>query len=64
MECPKGSACVDSTHEVKTINRAIDWYELVTESDLPIKVIQNKSGDGRVMIKVYNCKGTLIESRG
>ena len=64
MECPRGSSCTESTHEVKTLAKAQEWCSKADESDLPLQIEQRKSSDGRVMIKVYNCKGTLIESRG
>ena len=64
MICPKGSECTETTHEVKTMAGAREWFDNVNESDLPIIVNQVKSTDGRLMIKIYSKDKQLIHSRG
>ena len=64
MECPKGSECKESSHEVKTAKKATEWFDGANESDLPLTVRQVTSADGRVMIKVYDRNKKLIHQRG
>lgn len=64
MECPRGSSCTESTHEVKTMVKAQEWCAVASQGDLPLQIEQMKSQDGRLMVKIYNCNGKLIESRG
>lgn len=64
MICQKGSECSETTHEVKTMAAAIEWFTGVTEDDLPITVNQIKSIEGRLMIKVYSNDKRLIHRRG
>lgn len=64
MECPRGSSCTESEHEVKTIAKAQEWFEGAQESDLPIKVNQVKAANGRLAISIYSNYGKLIHKRG
>jgi len=64
MECPKGSECKESSHQVKTAQKATEWFDGVTENDLPLTIRQVTSSDGRVMIKVYDRNQNLIHKRG
>jgi cystathionine beta-lyase family protein involved in aluminum resistance len=64
MECPKGSACKESTHTVTTFDKAVEWFNSVSASDLPITIEQRKSSDGRLMVWIENCKGEFIHKRG
>ena len=64
MECPKGSECKESSHVVKTEQKATEWFDGATENDLPLTIRQVTSSDGRVMIKVYDRNQNLIHQRG
>lgn len=63
MECPRGSTCTESTHEVKTIDKALEWFDQCHESDLPITINTFKSSNGRMRVKIYS-KNQLIYKRG
>lgn len=64
MECPRGSTCIESSHEVKTLAKAVEWCESATNDDLPIRIEQRKSADGRLMVNIYSDTGQLMERRG
>lgn len=64
MECPRGSICTESTHTVKTLEKAAEWFPDVSAQDLPVTVKTYKAGNGRMLIKVYGSKNTLIHTRG
>ncbi len=64
MQCPRGSECKESTHEVKTLEKAKEWHEGVTDKDLPITVQQFTASNGRVMVKVFASCGSMIKSKG
>lgn len=64
MECPKGSICKETQHEVKTLKAAQEWLGRVTEEMLPIRVNQLTASDGRVQISIRDCNGKLIHMRG
>ena len=64
MDCPRGSECTESTHQVKTLGFAVEWSELVTDGDLPITVQQHTAHNGRARIQVRANDGRLIERRG
>jgi len=49
---------------VKTADKATEWFDGVTENDLPLTIRQTTSSDGRVMIKVYDKDKKLIHQRG
>ena len=63
MECPKGSICTESTHEVKTLAKALEWFPSCLESHLPLTINTYKAHDGRLQINIYS-KGRLIHKRG
>ena len=64
MECPKGLPCVESTHSVKTLAKAAEWYPAISASDMPIRIEQRIGEGGRVLAKIYSCSGQLIHKRG
>lgn len=64
MICPKGSECRESVHEVRTLDKAREWFPGVTEDQLPLLVNQHKSSDGRLYISVYSKDRRLIYKRG
>jgi len=64
MECPRGSEMTESTHEVKTIKKALEWCGHVTELHLPISVNQRIAIGGRAMIQIRDKNGNLLTSRG
>jgi len=63
VDNPRGGTCTESIHPVKTLAKAIEWYEDCVESDLPIKIYQQDAG-GRLRVKIYNNAGDLLRSRG
>lgn len=64
MECPRGSICTESTHTVKTLDKALEWCPPVKDCHLPITVSINKAQGGRMLIKVYSHDNLLIHKRG
>ena len=64
MICPKGSTCKESDHEVKTLVMAKEWFDGAEAHDLPIRVSQQTSSEGRCRVTVHNNLGQLIYSRG
>jgi len=64
MECPKGSICAESTHEVKTLKGAKEWWGKINESMLPVKITQQTSADGRIHLSIRDKNGTLVHRRG
>lgn len=64
MECPKGSTCTESSHEVKTLDKALEWYPGCDETDLPIRIEQRKGAGGRIFARIYNVNNHIIYKRG
>jgi len=64
MECPRGSATTESSHEIKTIAGALEWIAEPKISDLPLTIHQQTAQNGRVQIQVRANDGRLIEKRG
>ena len=64
MECPRGSLLTETTHQVKKIQTAREWYSEVREEDLPISVTQYTALNGRCLVKVRNCMDKIIHVRG
>lgn len=64
MEDPKGGPLTEQTHQVKTMNKAIEWFPLVSCKDLPITVEQKVATNGRIHIKVFDRYGKLIHTKG
>lgn len=64
MICPKGSECTESTHEVKTIDTALQWFGGCRQEDLPVLITQTTAIDGRVKIQVTSKSGQVIHRRG
>jgi len=64
MECPRGSYCRESTHQVKTMDKALEWYPEALESHLPITVTSQVASDGRRHVKVHDLNDNLIFTRG
>ena len=63
MDDPRGGVCSEQEHWVKTFEKAKEWFPYVEERDLPIKIVQYKSSDGRTRLQVYNHRG-LIYHKG
>ena len=59
-----GYECKSSSHEVKTLEKAQEWYSKVTVDDLPITVDQRTTVVGRVFARIYNKDGKLLGTRG
>ena len=55
--------CKQSTHEVKTLDKAREWYPEVAEGQLPIHVEQMTASNGRVRV-VVSSDGVVVHSRG
>jgi len=64
MECPKGSTCSDSDHTVKTLKMAKEWFEDITEDQIPIRVNQLTASNGRVQITIRDNTGSIVHTRG
>jgi len=64
MQCPKGSEVKTSEHQIKTIEKAREWFAGVQKYDLPITVRKDTARNGRCMITVYDNVGKKIHSRG
>jgi hypothetical protein len=65
VECPRGSETLSSQHEVKTIEKAEEWCRKpISEDDLPLTIHQDKTPNGRIRVKIFNDKGSLIVERG
>ena len=64
MENPRGGSCTESTHKVKTIETAREWFDGAQESDLPMTVMQWKAPGGRIAVIFINANGRRIGSRG
>lgn len=61
MQCKCGGIMSESTHEVKTLKKAIEWGKNVKESELPLKIHQNKcEGCGRLSYLAENNAGFII----
>jgi len=63
VDNPKGGPVIESTHSVKTLAKAQEWYSDCTEDDLPILVLQ-QNADTRLRIRIYDKNNNLITSRG
>tara|TARA_R110001606_G_C15105556_1_gene620255 strand:- start:44 stop:316 length:273 start_codon:yes stop_codon:yes gene_type:complete len=63
VDNPKGGTVVESTHSVKTINKAREWYSQCVESELPIKINQ-QDADGRLRVRVYDNNDKMVSSKG
>lgn len=64
MECPRGSMCTESSHEVKTLDKAREWCSHVEEHHLPITVYSSTSANGRLHARIYSVKGNLLKLKG
>ena len=64
MQCPRGSTVTESTHLVKTIEKAKEWYPLTKDDHLPIKIEQYTASNYRVMVKIWDKNGNFIYARG
>ena len=64
MICDRGSDVTETEHEVKTLNKAKEWYAGVTEIQLPVTIRQYTSRSGRCMIKVFDVNKKQIHQRG
>ena len=61
MQCKCGGTMSESTHEVKTLKKAIEWCKDAKESDLPLTINQNKCGGcGRLHFQVANNEYSII----
>ena len=61
MQCKCGGVMTESTHEVKTLKKATEWGKEVKESELPLKIHQNKCVCGRLNYMVENNAGFIIK---
>ncbi len=64
MECPRGSMCKESTHQVITIKTALEWFSGAKVEDLPLTVQQQTAANGRIHAKVFGNDGELLYTRG
>lgn len=56
--------CSESSHQVKTMAKAAEWFPRVVTSQLPITVDSSTGAGGRVCVRIYSASGKLIERRG
>jgi len=63
VDNPRGGTCTETLHSVKTLNKALEWCESCTDSDLPIKIYQQSAG-GRLRVRIFNKDDKLISSVG
>ncbi|PCJ26509.1 MAG: hypothetical protein COA94_05215 [Rickettsiales bacterium] len=63
MECNRGSVCKESDHQVKTLEKAVEWFYGVELEHLPIRVNQVTAHNGRVQITIFDCDGVPIHKR-
>lgn len=63
MDSPRGHETTTSTHVVKTLSQAKEWYDGTVPSDLPVTIWQDKAGT-RIRITVLNNKKEIIHRRG
>lgn len=61
MECSKGSIVKELEHEVKTLEKAREWWPDCDGT--PITIRQLKAGNGRLRIEVYR-DGKQVYVRG
>ena len=64
MECPRGSETTDTTHEVKTLSKAKEWFAGALEEHLPLCINQQIATGGRRRISVFSASGELLHRRG
>jgi len=60
---PKGTSMTVSSHHVKTLAKAQEWWPATEEHHLPIEVEQYIA-NGRIHVRAYDCKGKYLGSRG
>lgn len=54
MGCKCGGAAVLISHTVKELDKAMEWYEVVHEDELPITVNRNECmACGRIAMRPY-----------
>ena len=64
MNCPRGSICTESTHQVKTLTAAKEWFNNINQSQLPATINTFTASGGRLMVSVFDCNNNLIHKRG
>ena len=63
VDNPKGGTVIESTHIVKTISKAREWYSQCVDSELPIKINQ-QDASGRLRVRVYDNNDKMVSSKG
>ena len=64
MQCKCGGTMREGTHKVSTIKGAKDWYEEITEEQLPIKIMQNQCECTRTQYVVADKNGEILKRFG
>lgn len=64
MQDPKGGQLQQSEHQVKTLNKAKEWWVGTSEQDLPITVHKTVTSNGRMAYIVTNKDHKIICRRG
>ena len=64
MLCPCGAETHNQIHEVKTIEKAKEWFPLIKSFQLPIKVDQEKCPSCKRMLRSIYFDGKLIHRKG
>ena len=54
MQCSCGAETIFRAHTVKQLDKALEWYSLVREEDLPITVNRDEcTACGRMLMRPY-----------
>lgn len=64
MQCTCGGEITSSFHEVKTKNKAMEWYDGAFDEalDLPLEIESfNCNGCTRFAYKVFNVNGDILK---
>lgn len=64
MQDPRGGQLLESQHEVKTLNKAKEWWVGTSQEDLPITVHKKVTSNGRMAYIVTNKENRIICRRG
>jgi hypothetical protein len=64
MQDPKGGQLTESSHTVKTLAKALEWFDGVAEDNLPVTIEKKTTSDGRIHYKIIDRSGAVIYRRG
>ena len=68
MMDPKGGQLTESTHQITTEAKAIEWLRGEQVDDLanrlPLTITQYTATGGRIAVIIRDCNGSVIHRRG